>query len=260
MNFYLDTEFHEGFHKPLFGRRRHFIDLISIGICTSKTDKYYAVSRDFDIKAAWNSFQIDRVPVYGDQKNIYLDGYMDRKVYWLRYNVLRPIFFQLWGDNRNLQHLHGVSQKFTYSNFKKIILLYGKSLERIKNEVVDFIDFGKPENMYEAVSRSSDVNFYGYYSDYDWVAFCSMFGKMIDLPENFPKYMRDLKQTLDDVAYHTMNKNPQYYFTSFQNAVEYIQADRNYPKQDVEHTADDDAWWNLRLHNFLKTYLLNPVK
>ena len=32
MKYFIDTEFIEGFHTPIFGKRRHFIDLISIAI------------------------------------------------------------------------------------------------------------------------------------------------------------------------------------------------------------------------------------
>jgi len=32
MKYFLDTEFIEGFRKPLFSKRRHFIDLISVGV------------------------------------------------------------------------------------------------------------------------------------------------------------------------------------------------------------------------------------
>ena len=32
MKYFIDTEFIERFHKPLFGKARHVIDLISIGI------------------------------------------------------------------------------------------------------------------------------------------------------------------------------------------------------------------------------------
>jgi len=39
--------------------------------------------------------------------------------------------------------------------------------------------------------------FYGYYADYDWVVFCWIFGRMIDLPKHFPMYCIDLKQELD---------------------------------------------------------------
>ena len=41
-----------------------------------------------------------------------------------------------------------------------------------------------------------DIEFWGYYSDYDWVVFCQLFGKMIDLPDNYPKYCMDLKQLM----------------------------------------------------------------
>lgn len=36
--------------------------------------------------------------------------------------------------------------------------------------------------------------FWAYYADYDWVALCQLYGRMIDLPAHFPKYCMDLKQ------------------------------------------------------------------
>lgn len=36
--------------------------------------------------------------------------------------------------------------------------------------------------------------FWGYYADYDWVLFCQLFGRMIDLPQGWPKFCRDVKQ------------------------------------------------------------------
>jgi hypothetical protein len=42
--------------------------------------------------------------------------------------------------------------------------------------------------------------FWGYYADYDWVAFCWLFGAMIDLPKGWPMYCRDLKQRADDLG------------------------------------------------------------
>lgn len=35
---------------------------------------------------------------------------------------------------------------------------------------------------------------WGYYADYDWVVFCWIFGKMIDLPKGYPMFCRDLQQ------------------------------------------------------------------
>ncbi len=38
--------------------------------------------------------------------------------------------------------------------------------------------------------------FWGYYCDYDWVAFCQIFGSMIDLPSRFPNFCLDLRQLM----------------------------------------------------------------
>ena len=62
--------------------------------------------------------------------------------------------------------------------------------------------------------------FWAYYADYDWVVLCQLHGRMIDLPEGWPRYCRDLKQLLDDVG------NPRV------------------PKQAAdEHNALQDALW-----------------
>jgi hypothetical protein len=40
--------------------------------------------------------------------------------------------------------------------------------------------------------------FWAYYADYDWVALCQLYGRMIDLPDGWPMYCRDLKQHADE--------------------------------------------------------------
>ena len=37
---------------------------------------------------------------------------------------------------------------------------------------------------------------WAYYADYDWVALCQLYGRMVDLPEGFPFYTLDLKQMM----------------------------------------------------------------
>lgn len=37
---------------------------------------------------------------------------------------------------------------------------------------------------------------WGYFSDYDWVALCQLFGTMMDLPDGFPMFCLDLKQEM----------------------------------------------------------------
>ena len=40
--------------------------------------------------------------------------------------------------------------------------------------------------------------FWAWYADYDWVALCQLYGRMIDLPKGWPMYCRDLKQVCDE--------------------------------------------------------------
>jgi 3' exoribonuclease, RNase T-like len=89
------------------------------------------------------------------------------------------------------------------------------SLEYIAHQLKAFIGSGKPE-------------FWGYYSAYDWVVFCQIFGTMMDLPKGWPMYCRDIKQLCDSLG------NPRL------------------PEQGKgEHNALADARWNKRAYDFL---------
>jgi hypothetical protein len=61
----------------------------------------------------------------------------------------------------------------------------GMTLEEIRKRIEKFVD----EDPYP--------RFIGYYAAYDWVVFCQLFGRMVDLPAKFPQYCIDLKQVLD---------------------------------------------------------------
>lgn len=62
----------------------------------------------------------------------------------------------------------------------------GVSREVIRDRIIEFIgDDPNPE-------------FWAYFADYDWVVFCWLFGRMIDLPRNFPRYCKDFKQSMDE--------------------------------------------------------------
>jgi len=39
---------------------------------------------------------------------------------------------------------------------------------------------------------------WGYFADYDWVALCQLYGRMVDLPKGFPFWCRDLKQLMQE--------------------------------------------------------------
>ena len=46
----------------------------------------------------------------------------------------------------------------------------------------------------EFIGNDPKPEFWAYYADYDWVVFCQLFGRMVDLPDNFPKLCMDIKQ------------------------------------------------------------------
>lgn len=267
-NYYIDTEFHEGFHKPLFGRRRHFIDLISIAIVDEYERTYYTISKDFDVKAAWNAWQ----PGEGELTNFGMEKRYP-KMYWLRENVLRPIWEQLVvryrKDTKSGLVRHSFIQNidantFCLKGFKVLISTYGKSNSAIARDIVSFTMLGphfpvKPRSdqamafqLTHTYKKMSEAKvFYGYYADYDWVLLCSLFGKMNDLPKQFPMYCRDLKHLLDDLAEKTY---PFELDNSLEDRLRWFTGtfERDFPKQENEHDALSDARWNVKLHKFIK--------
>jgi len=40
--------------------------------------------------------------------------------------------------------------------------------------------------------------FWAYHADYDWVALCQLYGRMVDIPSTWPKFCRDLVQLMKD--------------------------------------------------------------
>jgi hypothetical protein len=72
--------------------------------------------------------------------------------------------------------------------------------------------------------------FWAYFADYDWVLFCTLFGRMCDLPNHFPYYCRDLKQLMDETGV----------------------TKRLLPKlEGSKHNALDDARWLKQAHERL---------
>jgi len=260
MIYYIDTEFLEGPQKEKFPislfrkETKPTIDLISIGIVAEDGREYYAISKDFNLKEAWNRYDlVDAYDVNGDLvKNI-------QKVFWIRENVLKPIYYELYSRSENdgfvYSEWHIFKKGFSFKSLKKLINKYGKTNKQIAEEIKEFcndeiivtnID-GKLVAHSDAVRGNPE--FYGYYSDYGWVAFCWLFGKMIDLPKGFPMYCFDLKQLMDEKA--LIYDDDQYSNLDIAGKIEYLKTNSNYPKQENEHSAIHDARWNKKLHEFL---------
>jgi hypothetical protein len=87
---------------------------------------------------------------------------------------------------------------------------------------------------------------------YDWVAFCWLFGKMIN---TLPRYCRDLKQILDDKA-EALAMRIAYESGNHTVMDEEDVADLKVieiTKKTNDHIAISDAKWNKELHKFLET-------
>lgn len=254
MKYFIDTEFIEGKQKESFpislfrDETVNTIDLISIGIVAEDGREYYAISKDFNLNEAWNRFQIDQENHIDNrlkilQPELYSHSTRNVKVYWLRENVLRPIYYELIGKDIDF---HDYDRFFTYKAFKNLIEKKGKTNKEIASEIRDFvmeknIDYGVGSHTY------SPIEFYAYYADYDWVVFCWLFGKMMDLPSGFPMYCKDLKQMLDEKQ-NQIDLN-----TSVTEPRKDIKSHKDYPQQDPSksHNAIEDARWNKQLFKFL---------
>lgn len=250
MNYYLDTEFIEDFTSrtlniPSFRwkEKKHYVDLISIGIVSEDGREYYAVNKEFDLKHVWNKY---------DTK--YDKWGAPYKEYWLRENILRPLHKDLCknisGDMKNQDYFSNFTE-FSYQSLRSLISIYGKTRVQIAQEIKAFtagiwdvtmrmpkftLPVNTPQEIEQHIQKLNKGNpptFYGYYCDYDWVVFCSLFGRMLDLPNGYPMYMRDLKQMLDETGTEEWKLKP---------------------KNPNEHHALSDARWNRSLHLNIKEW------
>lgn len=293
MNYFFDTEFLEGpQEKKMFGfkigKTQPTIDLISISIVSEDGREYYAISKDFNLKEAWNRFQ------YKERTNVERsNGFDPQKEYWIRDKVLKPIF-----DEYYIEVFDTQMPTFNYKSFCFLIKNIGKTNRQIAKEIIVYtskkVDYWRfvlrgplgnyPEDIVvESDTKYYDNNecwragleyksghghgfradvhkysektkpiFYAYYADYDWVVFCWIFGTMVNLPKGFPMYCKDLKQILDekvDEVFIDDGKGG----NLEKGRLDWIKSLPHYPKQENEHNALDDAKWNLSLYKFIKT-------
>jgi len=171
MKYFIDTEFHEHKrHVKFLGitiKKVWTIDLISIGIKCEDGREYYAINRDLNLKYA-------------------------KKDSWLKKNVIDKL-----PAKRELYPPHGSPRLWQES-------MRWLPMEQIKQEVIDFCG-GKSEitNDYDGRPyyeyKNNDLpEFYGYYGSYDWVVFCWIFGRMLDLLDTVLPVKTIMKQMLDE--------------------------------------------------------------
>lgn len=276
--YYYDIEFLEGTQTKRilgipYGKTPPTIDLISIGIVSEDNRELYLISKDFNLREAWDRYQLKdtSIPSKADTPWSKSSQY---KEYWIRENVLLPIYTQhITGDARNIF-------PFSYRTMKWIINQYGHTNAEIAEKVYNFCsnDYHKGNGLTFKQRKEYPLynkfkpELYGYYADYDHVVLCFLFGTMRDLPEGFPWYTIDLKQMLDEKV---VTQPIEFYRklecdTCTHNVLEFLEGTGkaftkefrikmlkekhpNYPKQINEHNALADAKWNKELHKFIQS-------
>ena len=185
MKYFFDTEFIEGFKKPIkwlptigkFNKPYHSIQLISIGVICEDGRQYYAISNEFNASDASD---------------------------WVKENVIK----KLDGPDSVVRK---PNKQIAFEICQFIDQRYLDDTDKSRGYIYP-CDSSKYPHEVETV----DISFYAYYADYDWVVFCSLFGTMMDLPKGFPKYCRDLKQMIDShcesgsISLNDLKSNPSY--------------------------------------------------
>lgn len=251
MKYFIDTEFLEGTQNKTFlgmnvGKTKPTIDLISIGIVSEDNREYYAISKDFNLKEAWNRFDWKKKTVNDGIAGAY-------KEYWLRENILLPIHYELAAKEVSVPSYNvwkeiitkkenGVYGDRHYKTLKRLINKYGKTNKQIAEEIMIFVANRGDNKTYKYVLENEYLRdkpeFYAYYADYDWVAFCWLFGKMIDLPKGFPMFAFDIQQLIID---NNINKE---------------QLLKEVPQTNC-HNSLSDALWNKNAYNWIQNKINN---
>jgi hypothetical protein len=176
-----------------FNEDGHTIDLISIGIVAEDGREYYACNQEAQLHRVNDWVRANVLP-----KLPSYDGHLP---------VYHPS--RLWKPRGEIAN--------------DIVLFTGGPI----NSVLE----GHKIAWLPTREDATSIEFWAYFADYDWVAFCQLYGTMMQLPTQFPRFCRDLKQLSIDVGSPTHPPDPK-----------------------DEHDALADARWNRDLYTFLMNH------
>jgi hypothetical protein len=226
MKYFIDTEFIEGFHKPLFGKRRHFIDLISIGIVAEDGREYYAISKEFSYHKASQ---------------------------WVKDNVISKL------PSKTVNFYDSPTAKAEARLWKsnaQIVKEIRAFIEREENVHTGPIEFYAYYADYDWVLFCS---LFGTMMDLPkgFPMYCNDLKQILDdkvhkivtehLAHLTHQYINESKQGVPSSDSYAMLYN-----RNFNIALDGLKNHKFYPKEKNEHNAIDDAHWNKELYQFLK--------
>lgn len=179
------------FYDTEFHEDGKTIDLISIGIVRGDGKEYYAVSSEADYRRVYENS-------------------------WLMNHVMNTI-----------PHIVVEVPNGGYT-----IIPTGpfvKTRAQMREEIMSFVNDSHDE--FNDPHGEAKAELWAWYADYDHVALCQLFGKMIDLPEAFPMFTRDLRQHWEYKGYPVLPK-----------------------QEEGEHNSLDDARYNRVLWEYLEGF------
>lgn len=87
-----------------------------------------------------------------------------------------------------------------------------------------------PGHIQAFIGDDLSPEFWGYYSGYDWVVLCQLFGDMSCLPTGWPMYCHDLRQAMDAMGHQDVRQ-----------------------PDDAPHNALEDARWIANMQKWFAT-------
>lgn len=101
----------------------------------------------------------------------------------------RELYLELQFDETRAR-AHPFVNEFVLPHLRNSIRV---SREEARDALLLFLP---PDECLAAVG--SEIEFWAWYGSYDWVLICQLFGPMASLPPTFPKFIRDMRQVIDD--------------------------------------------------------------
>ena len=235
MLYFIDTEFHED------GRT---IDLISIAVVADDGREFYACSREAELSrvSPWvRDNVLPKLPPYSDRawmsRRQIADGI--RRFTGVRVHVAESrksdVIRRLVEDGDRMRLvLHDLAFAAPHVGEHRDQrgwlgpTAWGEYVSRVQKMASGAIR-RPPTDLPLPPVVDGHPEFWAYYADYDWVVLCQLYGTMMRLPSEWPRFCRDLKQLSVDLGSPT---HP--------------------PKPKEEHNALSDARWNVELYKYLR--------
>ncbi len=204
--------------------------IISLSILGDDGRQYYAISKEFDLKEAWNLYIIN-------------DGI---KEYFYRENVLKELFNHLcyldrWDDRHRV---------FTYNNLRWLLDKYSIGEMDVILGVSEFTGYGEYLETQNGTKKNG-LSFEIYYYKDDFERLLNGFDFFKRLYNKYNKV--DLYQEVKEKELYHKNISPVVDGVSHHIKISGIESLPNYPKLCYGKDAFHKAQWLKKLHDFLQT-------